>query len=214
MADNVPATRQSTVPRIYRAGRHEYQTTNTHVITDAKPSRGGGSAGPPPKTEYVYVRDRQRRQTGGGVRGFIANREVIFGAWIVAMAVVCWDEWENYGILPRPARLWYTSLLYFILALVGGIEMLVPLVNVIAIAFVITLLYQYFNHSGQFADSGSALTGAASAATGTGSLSGIGAGITGALSGLGAAIGAAGVPSAPSGGTAAQNNPTGTTNPK
>jgi hypothetical protein len=127
-----------------------------------------------PRTEYVYVQNRgtnaagqrrtltytpQRGKQYGGVPVFLSNREVIFMAWLIAMILIGFDEWHNHGILPRPQRLWYTSLTYGILALVSGIDAVVPIANAFALGFTLVLLYQYYQKTGQF--------GSATDATGT-----------------------------------------------
>lgn len=66
------------------------------------------------------------------------------------MAMVSWDEWDKYHILPRPARLWDTTKVYGILAVASIADSMVPLANAIAIGFVVVLGYQYYNKSGQF----------------------------------------------------------------
>jgi hypothetical protein len=74
----------------------------------------------------------------------LTNRSIVFNMWIIAMITVGFDEWHNLGILPRPARLWDTSLVYGVLVLAGIVDALVPLVNALAIGYTITLLVQYF----------------------------------------------------------------------
>lgn len=92
-----------------------------------------------------------------GVPRAFGNRQTVFYAWFAAMILICFDEWHNYHWLPRPSRLWYTSLTYGLLLMAGFVDALVPLVNVIAIGFTIMLLWQYYNGSGQFSStSGSA----------------------------------------------------------
>lgn len=67
------------------------------------------------------------------------------------MIVVGFDDWHNYHILPRPARLWYTSLTYGLLILASMADALVPLANALAIGYAIMLIWQYYNGTGQFA---------------------------------------------------------------
>lgn len=154
MADNLPATRTS-------ASRFPATQERTPVyarITDR----------PPPRTEYVYVQDegtnarRARmgvRYTGQplkqvrvprGVPAILGNQRIVGYAWLVAMGFIAFDEWKNNGILPRPARLWYTSLTYGILAAVGMVDAMVPLVNALAIGYTVMLIWQYYNGGGQF----------------------------------------------------------------
>lgn len=66
------------------------------------------------------------------------------------MAMVSWDEWTTHHILPRPARLWYTSLTYFLLALISTIDAAVPLATALAIGYTIAVAYQYFTGTGGF----------------------------------------------------------------
>lgn len=126
----------------------------------------------PPKTEYVYVGDKykgtqQTKQTKGdvlknvfienkvsvpqGLPQWLGSQRILGASWMAAMIIIGFDEWHNLGILPRPIRLWDTSTVYGILALVGIVDALVPLVNALAIGYTIMLLWQYYNGSGQFA---------------------------------------------------------------
>ena len=75
---------------------------------------------------------------------------VIFGCWAVAMALVSWDEWSNNGILPRPARLWSTTMVYGGLALISVVDGLVPIANAFAIGYTIVLMYEGFTGAGNF----------------------------------------------------------------
>lgn len=86
-----------------------------------------------------------------GIPKWLANERVILYAWFIAMVIVGFDEWHNYHLLPRPARLWYTSLTFGLLLLLGIVPQLRVLANALAIGYVITLLWQYYNGQGQFA---------------------------------------------------------------
>jgi hypothetical protein len=77
----------------------------------------------------------------------LANRPVIFNAWIVAMVAVSWDEWHNLGIFPRPKRLWYTSVVYGLLVVVSFADAVVPVANALAIGYTIVLLSQLWSGS-------------------------------------------------------------------
>jgi hypothetical protein len=70
------------------------------------------------------------------------------------MVLVGFDEWKNNGILPRPVRLWDTSIVYGLLTLMGFIDIMLPIANALAIGYTIVLLWQYYNGSGQFQGSG------------------------------------------------------------
>jgi hypothetical protein len=85
-----------------------------------------------------------------GVPPFLGSRQIIFGCWIAAMAMVTADEWWNNGILPRPARLWETTWVYAGLALVSVVDPVVPLANAFALGYTIVLAYQFFTGAGQF----------------------------------------------------------------
>jgi hypothetical protein len=146
------------------------------------PSRSGNQPAapgpPPPRTEYVYVQNRgqgqqqggrrwsfsyvrnepRRVQTGNGIPRFLGSRSILATAWMASMVTVGFDDWHNNNILPRPSRLWYTSLFFGLLALVSVVDALVPLVNALAIGYTIMLIWNYYNGTGQFA-SGSASEG-------------------------------------------------------
>jgi|HubBroStandDraft_1064217.scaffolds.fasta_scaffold71024_3 hypothetical protein len=81
---------------------------------------------------------------------FLGNSSVILVMWLAAMALISADEWRSNHILPRPARLWYTTLVYGILAITGNSNVLLPLATVLAIGYTIVLGYQFFNKTGQF----------------------------------------------------------------
>lgn len=130
---------------------------------------GGGSRNPP-RTEYVYVGDQ-----GGGqsrtqrvirwqpaqhtqvnmpkpVPQWLGNARIIGYSWVAAMILIGFDEWKNHGILPRPVRLWDTSIVFGLLAAASVVDILVPLLNALAIGYVIMLLWQFYNGEGQFSD--------------------------------------------------------------
>jgi hypothetical protein len=123
----------------------------------------------PPRTEYVYVGNEGDKQgprrvlswrppqqvtvrTPRHVPSVLGNGQLIGYAWLVSMILVGFDEWKNNGILPRPMRLWDTSIVYGLLALLAIIPPLIPLANALAVGYTIVLLWQYFNGQGQFAN--------------------------------------------------------------
>jgi hypothetical protein len=126
----------------------------------------------PPRTEYVYVQDKgsgggqqrgwlsynprqsQQARVPSGVPPFLGNRAVIFGTWAVSMALVGADEWRTNHILPRPLRLWETTLVFAGLAILSMIDAMVPLANAFAIGYTIVLLYQFFTGGGNFGGPG------------------------------------------------------------
>jgi hypothetical protein len=81
----------------------------------------------------------------GGAPRFLGDRGTIFYAWTIAMLVVGYDEWHNLNILPRPSRLWDTSLVYGLLALMAVVDPLVPIANALAVGFTISLLWRLYN---------------------------------------------------------------------
>lgn len=139
-------------------GRY-YQTYNTRTVPNTPP---------PPQTQttpasgFNYSRGRlfnlMQNSPGGtirvsvpnGVPAFLGTRTIILMAWALSMTMVSLDEWHTYHILPRPARLWYTSLTYFLLALVATIDATVPIVNLFAIGYTIAVAYNYYQGTGGF----------------------------------------------------------------
>jgi membrane protease YdiL (CAAX protease family) len=83
--------------------------------------------------------------------GWLGDRRMIVNLWLVSMAVIAFDEWHNYGVLPRPARLWWTSLTYGLLMIAAIPDPLVPIANALALGYTLVLAYQYFSAEGQFA---------------------------------------------------------------
>lgn len=133
-----------------------------------KPPLAGESRNPP-RTEYVYVTDqggqsRARRfiswqpaphtqvNMPRPIPQWLGNARIIGYSWVAAMILIGFDEWKNHGILPRPVRLWDTSIVFGLLAAASVVDILVPLLNALAIGYVIMLLWQFYNGQGQFGD--------------------------------------------------------------
>lgn len=123
---------QRTQPLIYTAPKGIYQWTVNHVPYGAR-----------------------NVDVPKGMPRFLAERPVLFGAWAIAMATISYDEWHNYSRLPIPKRLWETTLVYGLLAVVSTVDFMVPLTNAFGIGYAIMLMYQYYNSEGQFTGSGS-----------------------------------------------------------
>lgn len=160
MADNLPARRTS-------ESRFPERQDNS-----SRPVYANITDKPPPRTEYVYVQDKGAGQgnntsgrtisyTGGplkkvpvprGLPPALGNAKMVGYMWVVAMIVVSFDEWHNHGILPRPSRLWWTSLTYGILAIVGMVDPMIPLMNALALGYTLMLITQYYQGSGQFGE--------------------------------------------------------------
>jgi hypothetical protein len=115
--------------------------------TGGQGQSGSGSAGSAPRQGNTV---QLPKAIPGPVRIFLGNRHTLMYMWLIAMILVGFDEWHNYGILPRPSRLWYTSLTYGLLALASAVDAMVPIANALAIGFTIMLVWQYYNGSGQF----------------------------------------------------------------
>ena len=134
-----------------------YYTYNTRYIPSPGPPepqggryggirvRGFGSTPRPPGWDQPY-----RVMVPKQMPSFFGDRRIIMNAWFAAIVLVSYDEWVNYGVLPRPARLWYTSGVYAILMLVSVADAAAPFANLLAIGFTFVLLYQLMAQSGQF----------------------------------------------------------------
>lgn len=66
------------------------------------------------------------------------------------MLIVAVDEWTVNHILARPARLWWTSIAFFILAVAAHFDRLAVIANLLALGFTLQLAYQFFSKKGQF----------------------------------------------------------------
>ena len=82
---------------------------------------------------------------------FLANRRILVACWFTSMILVGMNERQLGFTLPRPARLWSASAVYAILALAGTVDAIVPIVNALAIGYLIALAYEFYNGSGIFA---------------------------------------------------------------
>jgi hypothetical protein len=121
----------------------------TRTVGGTGGASGGGTSAPRRWAARIEAEPR-RVPTRNGIPSFLGSRTVLMGSWAVAMAIVTLDEWKNNGIFPRPARLWSTTLFYGLLALASMVEVIVPIVNALAIGYTFTLLWNYFNKQGQF----------------------------------------------------------------
>lgn len=79
------------------------------------------------------------------VPAFLGSRSVIMFSWGVAMVLVSLDEWKTHHILPRPARLWDTSITFLLLAGASTLDVLTPLCSAMAIGLVVALLINYYS---------------------------------------------------------------------
>lgn len=133
-----------------------YDTYNTRYVPPPPPppSQGG------PSFDYSGSRTFnlfQRLPQGGmsvgtpqGVPRFLGARPIIFYTWAIAIVMVVLDEWHTYHFLPRPARLWWTTVAFMLMAGLATIDAMVPIVNAFAIGMVIVLGYQYYSGTGSF----------------------------------------------------------------
>lgn len=127
--------------KVYNLHRTQYSST-----TDPPPPSGRSTGGGGRSRLYINVQNKQ-----APIRPrFMGSQRTIIFAWIVAMIFVVADEWKRFGILPRPSRLWWTTLVYGILALLSQLEALIPLTNALALGYSITVAWQFFNKEGQF----------------------------------------------------------------
>ena len=128
-----------------QTGSGTYNTYNTRVIS--VPSAPPAPPSPGRFTRwYEYLPEQSPRvNLSSKLPMILQNRSVIFHSWVIAMVIVGFDEWHNHHILPRPARLWDTSLFYGLILLFSIVDVLVPLANVFAVGYTFTLLWQYYN---------------------------------------------------------------------
>lgn len=136
-----------------------YDTYNTRDVPIGGDGGGVPGSGTVNKTTSLFVRlpgGSQSAQTPGYLPKFLGSRSIIMFAWAAAMAMVSLDEWHTYHILPRPARLWDTSLTFMLIAAVSSFDALTPICTIFAIGLVIALAYQYYNGGGQFGGFGQA----------------------------------------------------------
>jgi hypothetical protein len=142
--------------RVTTGRQRIYDTYNTRDIPIGGDS--GGSILGSPKNVTQNVTQIGVRLPGGGQQAsvpdflpkFLGSRQIILFSWVAAMGMVSLDEWHTYHILPRPARLWDTSLTFLLIAAVSSFDPLVPICTVFAIGLVIMLGYQYYQGAGQF----------------------------------------------------------------
>jgi len=160
---NLPAARQSKPPatqttqptRGRRTINVTYNVNNDGGHTDPSGGTGTGAGGKGLGWARAQLAAQPRyASVPKPIPRIFGNGSLVAYAWIVAMVVIGFDEWKNNGILPRPVRLWDTSLVYGLLVLMAFIEPLIPLANALAIGYTIVLIWQYFNGQGQFGQSG------------------------------------------------------------
>lgn len=146
-------------------GPRFYDTYNTSYINPPPPPDGGSDSGDmytprnlrgPAGPQWVnrlwnnVPAQPNRVSLPKQVPGWLGDRRLLVNAWLGAMAIVIVDEWWGYGVMPRPKRLWYTTMTYFILMFGSIADPLVPFVNIYALGLLVVLAYQYFNGTGQF----------------------------------------------------------------
>lgn len=122
-----------------------YDTYNTRDV----PIGGDDRQGPAVRVYNIGVKlpgGSNPAPTPKYVPRFLGSRSVIMFAWGAAMALVAFDEWKTHHILPRPARLWDTSIVFVLLAGASTLDPLVPLCTAIAIGLVVALLMNYFTN--------------------------------------------------------------------
>jgi hypothetical protein len=147
-----------TVEPIQTGRQRFYDTYNTRDVPlggDTAVGRQG------PAVRIVNITARfpgggQPAPTPKGVPSFLGSRSIILFAWGAAMAMVSLDEWHAYHILPRPARLWDTTLTYFLLAAVSTFDPLTPICTLIAVGLTIAVAYNYYQGAGGFGGFGAA----------------------------------------------------------
>lgn len=163
---NLPAARQSKPPasatgkavkqsRVINVNYNINDSTTNNTGGGWSPSGGTGTQGGTGPGWYNHARNTlgapsRNVSVPRPVPQWLGNNKIVSYSWLVAMVLVGFDEWKNHGILPRPVRLWDTSIVYGLLALLAFIEPLTPIANALAIGYTVVLLYQFYSKSGQF----------------------------------------------------------------
>jgi hypothetical protein len=158
MPGTTVATTSGGPPSTQGAPRTQYVYL-TNVQSSNGPSQGpvsgGGSSGRfsnrVQRTSGVLGRGAQQASVPRGVPKFLGNQRTVIYCWVAAMGIIAVDEWHTNKILPRPARLWWTSLFFGLLCMAGMVPSIIPIVNAIAIGYLIVLAYQFYGKKGQFA---------------------------------------------------------------
>lgn len=145
------------------AGKHAAPSSAKYTISPVPPGQQrpevlqvqSGSTGPGQMQHQVTL-PAWKGFSGEGlanfVRSFAASSGAIPLAWGASMLLVAVDEWRQHRILARPARLWWTSIAFFILAAVGQFDKLRPIATLLAFGFLFQLTWQFFNGGGQFGE--------------------------------------------------------------
>jgi hypothetical protein len=149
-------------PPIQTGRQRFYETYNTRDVPIGGEDPTGGGFHVVSNTRQVFVRmpgGGNTVQTPSFLPKFLGSRALILFAWAAAMALVSADEWKTYHILPRPARLWDTSLMFFLIAGASSFDALVPICTIFAIGMVISLAYNYYQGTGQFTSADTSASG-------------------------------------------------------
>lgn len=140
------------IARRQAAPRTEYVlrlSPDDYSSTDAPPG-GGARTQAGERLRGFTVAHQARVNNSTPITGFLTSPHLISGAWMAAMAVVSVDEWKQHHILPRPSRLWWTTMTYALLGVLAMSDLMAPLAGALAVGYTIMLIWQYYNGSGQF----------------------------------------------------------------
>jgi len=85
---------------------------------------------------------RQVANVPRGMPRFLANRTMLLMLWLIAMVLVASDEWSLGFKFPRPARLWWASVTYFVLFILSQSDFLTPICNALGAGYCIVLTYE------------------------------------------------------------------------
>jgi hypothetical protein len=136
-------------PRNYNT-RYVKLDSSEYSTTDAPRSRPKPIMDDQPNRPIILF--NRPNKTTPAKPSFLGSQRTIIFAWIIAVIAITADEWKRYHILPRPSRLWWSALVYGILALVSEVTPVIPLTNALALGYSIMLMWQFFNKSGQFSE--------------------------------------------------------------
>jgi hypothetical protein len=91
---------------------------------------------------YLKGQAVRQVQTPPHVPAILGHSGLIKACWLGSMVVVSVEAIMGYGVLPPPGRLFWISSTYALLAVAGSVDAMLPLVNALALGYLIVLIWQ------------------------------------------------------------------------